>query len=145
MRLIVLIVFLIGVSASAQEAAWFYFRAKDTSFLPTFEKKGDYLHYTGTDSKLAEVLKNYKIQTFKKTWKHAKRENLKKTFFVIADKATLKEDLLKNASHVFEYGEHIAEADKKIFDPNDYVSTRTICENKNAKVNLHYKRYLVDP
>ncbi|NLN24838.1 MAG: S8/S53 family peptidase [Bacteroidetes bacterium] len=142
MRLIVLVVFLIGVSASAQEAAWFYFRAKDTSFLPTFKKKGDYLHYTGTDSKLADVLKNYKIQTFKKTWKHAKRENLKKTFFVIADKASLKEDLLKNASHVFEYGERIAEADKKIFEPNDYGLTSTIGENKGAQVNLDYYDFL---
>lgn len=145
MRLIVLVVFLIGVSASAQEAAWFYFRAKDTSFLPTFKKKGDYLHYTGTDSKLADVLKNYKIQTFKKTWKHAKRENLKKTFFVIADKASLKEDLLKNASHVFEYGERIAEADKKIFEPNDYGLTSTIGENKGAQVNLDYYDFLGVP
>src|SRR5690606_25279925 len=57
----------------------------------------------------------------------------------------LKEDLLKNASHVFEYGERIAEADKKIFEPNDYGLTSTIGENKGAQVNLDYYDFLGVP
>src|SRR5690554_7110645 len=113
-------------------------------FLP-LRKKSEYLVYTGTDSKLKSVLDKYKVKTFKKTWKHAKKENLKKTFFVIADKESLMPDLLANASHLFGFGEMIAEEDKKIFEPNDYGLTSTIGENLGAQVNLDYLDVLEVP
>lgn len=128
-----------------KEEAWFYFRARDTSFVPSFEKIGDYLRYSGNDAKLKSVLDNYKITTFKKTWKHARKENLKKTFFVIADKDDLMPELLSTASHLFEFGEMIAEEDKKIFEPNDYGLTSTIGENLGAQVNLDYLDFLEVP
>lgn len=124
--------------ANAQDQAWFYLRAKDTAFVPSFEKNGAYLVYTGQDSKLKATLKNYKVKIFKKTWKHAKKQNLRKTFFVVADKEALMTDLLQNVSHLFEFGERIAEEDKKIFEPNDYGLTSTIGENIGAQVNLDY-------
>lgn len=139
------LIFLITFSANAQQEAWFYLRARDTSFVPSFEKKDDYLTYTGKDARLKAALKNYKIKSFKKTWKHAKKENLKKTFFVIADKEALMTDLLQNASHLFEFGELIAEEDKKIFEPNDYGLTSTIGENLGAQVNLDYLDVLEVP
>ncbi len=140
MRKLLLFLLLIFASLSleAQEDAWFYLRAHDTAYVPSFEKKSEYLVYTGTDSKLKSVLDKYKVKTFKKTWKHAKKQNLKKTFFVISDSDSLMNDLLKNASHLFEFGEIIAEADKKIFEPNDYGLTSTIGENLGAQVNLDY-------
>ncbi len=121
-----------------QKEAWFYLRARDTSFVPSFKKNGDYLEYSGSDSRLKAALRNYKIKTFKKTWKNARKENLKKTFFVIADKGALMTDLLQNVSNLFEFGELIAEEDKKIFEPNDYGLTSTIGENLGAAVNLDY-------
>ncbi len=129
----------------AQQDAWFYFRARDTSYVPSFEKKGDYLQYTGDDSRLKAALKNYKIKSFKKTWRNAKKQNLKKTFFVIADKEALMVDLLQNVSHLFEFGEVIAEEDKKIFEPNDYGLTSTIGDNLGAQVNLDYLDFLEVP
>lgn len=125
------------VEAQVNES-WFYFRAHDTVFNPLFKQKGDCLVYSGNDLKLKSVLKNYRLKAFKKTWKHAKKENLKKTFFVIADREELMDDLLENASHLFEYGEVIAEEDKKIFEPNDYGLTSTIGENLGAQVDLDY-------
>ena len=122
----------------AQKDSWFYFRARDTSFVPSFEKSGDYLRYSGNDARLKSVLHKYKISTFKKTWKHAKKENLQKTFFVIADNEELLGDLIKNASHLFEFGEIIVAEDRKIFEPNDYGLTSTIGENLGAQVNLDY-------
>jgi len=138
---IILLIFLVFISAFptwAQEDAWFYFRSRDTAFVPTFNLKDGYLVYSGNDTKLKSVLGKYRIKTFKKTWKNAKRENLKKTFFVVADKPELKEDLLDKLPNLFEYGEIIAEDDKKIFEPNDYGLTSTIGENLGAQVNLDY-------
>lgn len=128
-----------------QTDSWFYFRARDTSFTPSFEKKGTYLNYTGDNAKLKAALKNYRIKSFKKTWKHAKKENLKKTFFVIADKESLMVDLLQNLPEIFEFGEVIAEEDKRIFEPNDYGLTSTIGENLGAQVNLDYLDVLEVP
>lgn len=125
-------------SLTAQEDSWFYLRAQDTSFAPPFEREGEYLNYTGSNTKLKTVLKDYKIKSFKKTWKHAKKENLKKTFFVISDKESLMVDLLQNLPELFVFGEVIAEDDKKIFEPNDYGLTSTIGENLGAQVNLDY-------
>lgn len=147
MRILLLISFFIltTFSAHAQKEAWFYLRARDTSFVPSFEKGGDYLRYSGNDATLKSVLDRYKIKTFKKTWKYAKKENLKKTFFVIADKEDFKKDILTHASHLFEFGEMIAEEDKKIFEPNDYGLTSTIGENLGAQVNLDYLDVLEVP
>ncbi len=136
--LIIFFVVLSTFSVHAQKEVWFYLRARDTAFVPSFEKMGDYLNYSGNDARLKAALKIYKIKTFKKTWKHAKKQNLKKTFFVVADKEAMMIDLLQNASHLFEFGELIAEEDKKIFEPNDYGLTSTIGENLGAQVNLDY-------
>lgn len=145
MRIFFLLIFLSSFLANAQRDAWFYFRAHDTIFNPTFNKEGDYLIYSGDDTKMKSVLDKYKIKAFKKTWKHAKKQNLKKTFFVIVDKEDFMEDLLKNASHLFEFGELILEDDKKIFEPNDYGLTSTIGDNLGAQVNLDYLDVLEVP
>lgn len=137
---------LCGIQAIAQQdEAWFYFRAQDTVFNPTFEKEGEFLKYLGPDEKLKKIFNRYQIKMFKKTWRNAKKENLKKTFFVIADKEALINDLLSEASHVFEFGEIIAQEDKKIFEPNDYGLTSTIGENIGAQVNLDYLDFLNVP
>ena len=147
MRLCFLLIFLIlsGLQTFAQEEVWFYLRARDSAFVPPFEKNGKYLHYTGTDDRLENVLKIYRIKTFKKTLKHAKKAYLNRTFFVRADRAALLPDLLQNAFHLFESGEIIPENDRKIFEPNDYGLTSTIGENLGAQVNLDYLDVLEVP
>ena len=134
-----------SIALSQEDASWFYLRAKDTLFEVTFNKIDGNLKYTGEDTKLKNVLDQHTITTFKKTYRKARKENLKKTFFVISEKRSLMEDLLKEASHVFEYGEHILEEDKKIFEPNDYGLTSTIGDNKGFQVNLDYLDFLEVP
>ncbi|CAM3456460.1 S8 family peptidase [Aequorivita lipolytica] len=136
------ILILITFSAQAQDETWFYIRARDTSFTPSFEKKGEYIIYTGEDSKLKAGLKNYQIKTFNKTQKNSKKQDIYKTFFVIADKESLLQDLLLNASDIFESGEIISKEDRKIFEPNDYGLTSTIGDSKGFKVNLDYLDFL---
>lgn len=144
-RLFLFFLLLVSLGAQAQKEAWFYLRARDSTFEPTFRKTGDFLEYTGNDSRLKSVLKKYQIKIFKKTWKHAKKQDLKKTFFVVADRERLLNDLLKNASHLFEFGELIAEDDKRIFEPNDYGLSSTIGENLGAQLNLDYLDFLEVP
>ena len=136
----------ISVAGIAQDSnAWFYLRAKDSLFEPEFRSENEKLIYMGQDLRLKEVLDKYKIITFKKTYRKAKKANLKKTFFVISEEEELLEDLLSKASHIFEFGELIASEDKKIFEPNDYGLTSTIGENLGYQANLDYYDFLELP
>ena len=122
----------------SQEYSWSYLRANDTLIEPKFERVDDVLVYIGDDLKLKSVLDQYRIYEFKKTFRNAKKKNLKKTFFVICNKDGMVNDLLTQAKHLFEFGEIIEEDDKKIFEPNDYGNTSTIGENIAWKTNLDY-------
>src|SRR5690625_1164945 len=96
----------------AQEDAWFFIRAHEESFEPTFEEREGTLHYVGTNESLAATLSNYKIKAFKQTYRNATGPFLKRTFFVIADDNFLLEELLLRHDEIFEGGELILEEDK---------------------------------
>ena len=130
----------------AQDAnAWFYIRANDSVFEPVFKAEKEVLLYVGNDTILKEVLKGHNISIFKKTLRKATKENLKKTFFVVSDSEELLEVLLDKAGHLFKSGVIISEADKKIFEPNDYGLTSTIGENIGLPLYLDYYDYLNVP
>jgi len=129
-----------------EQDSWFYLRAKDTLFNPIFKESNQKeLHYVGNDKVFSRILKEYTLKRFKKSYRDARQENLKRTFFVIVDRPDLLDKLLQEASHLFDYGEHIAEGDKKIFEPNDYGLTSTIGDHKGLDVNLDYLDYLEVP
>lgn len=141
--LIISILFFLGTNfLTAQDEAWFYIRAKDTLFEPQFSVQNDTLYYAGTDDRLRNILKKYQILDFKKTYRNARKENLKKTFFVRANDKMLMTDLLQKTGDLFVFGELISEEDKKIFEPNDYGLTSTIGDNLGAQVNLDYLDYI---
>ncbi|PHS62507.1 MAG: hypothetical protein COB12_10725 [Flavobacterium sp.] len=144
MNIKIAVVFLIAFSFSMQSQvnSWFYLRAKNESFNPVFKEEGEKLIYTGTNSKLKSILNKYTILEFKKTFRNARKKNLKKTFFVVTNDDDLLNDLLTNASNIFEFGEIILEEDKKIFEPNDYGLTSTLGDNKGLQVNLDYLDFL---
>ena len=129
----------------SQNESWFFIRAKSENFNPVFERENGYLIYKGNDLKLKKVFSDFSISEFKKTYKNANKENLKKTFFVVVNDENLLENLLIKHSDVFEFGEHINEEHKKIFEPNDYGQTSTISENKGLEVNLDYLDFLGAP
>ena len=140
-----LLIILLSISMFSQDNAWFYLRAKDTLILPEFKSIKNQLIYDGSDNKLKNIFNKYHLFVFKKTFKKASKKNLKKTFFVIADKEELMKDLLENASHLFVFGELINEEDKKIYEPNDYGLTSTIGENIGLQANLDYLDILEVP
>lgn len=129
----------------SQEEAWFFIRAQEESFEPEFEEREGDLHYIGPNEKLASTLSNYKIKTFKKTYRNAVGPFLKRTIFVIADSDFLLEDLLQRHSDIFEGGEYIAVEDRKIFEPNDYGLTSTIGGNQGFNLNLDYLDFMGVP
>lgn len=134
--------FIISLNVFAQEDSWFYLRAKDSLVEVPFVKEGNFLKYSGNDSKLKSIFRNYKISKFKKTYRKAKKEDLKSTFFVVVDNSILLTDLLQNAKHLFKSGESIIGDDKKIFEPDDYGLTSTIGDSKGFAANLDYLDFL---
>ncbi len=128
--------FVYGVTA--QEYSWFYIRAKDMLVQPEFIRKDSVLVYTGHHSQLRKVLDKYSIYEFKKTARNAKKNFLKRTFFVVSDNDSLLQDLLQISNSPFISGEVILEDDKKIYEPNDYGITSTIGDNIGEQVYLDY-------
>lgn len=137
--------YFISLFSFSQEQAWMYIRAKDSSFNPVFTKVDNQFIYKGNDEKLKAILGKYVISEFKKTRKNTNKSTFNSTFFVIADKQFLLEELLQTASHIFTSGTILSEKDKKIFEPNDYGLTSTIGANKGVQVNLDYFDFLQVP
>jgi subtilisin family serine protease len=148
MRFLQLLIFSLMLTPGllqAQDEVWFYLRANSDLFEPSFERSGTTVTYTGTDEKLRKVLSRYKIAAFKKTQRKTNKQNKLRTFFVMADKETLLDDLLQETPHLFASGEIIPESDKKIHEPNDYGLTSTIGENIGLQADLSYLDYLGAP
>ena len=147
MRLLFLLFLVVFASTSvvAQEDAWFFIRAHEENFEPEFEERAGSLHYIGKNESLATTFSNYKIKTFKKTYRNAAGPFLKRTFFVIANDNFLLEELLLRHGDIFEGGEHILEEDKKIFEPNDYGLTNTIGGNEGFPLYLDYLDFIDAP
>jgi subtilisin family serine protease len=143
--IILFLVVFISNTINSQENTWFYLTARDTVFNPQFKSEDSLKQYIGTDTRLKSILKKYNIHEFKKTYKTAKKEDWKKTFFVISEEKALMDDLLNNASYLFKSGKIVSEEDKKIYEPNDYGLTSTIGKNEGLQVNLDYLDYIGAP
>lgn len=137
--------FYITIPCVSQNYSWFYLRAKNPNITFSFQENNNILTYTGNDQKLKNVLSKYTIYEFKKTFKNAKKLNLQKTYFVVTNSRTFLTDILKNANHIFEFGEIISESDKRIFEPNDYGLSSTIGDNLGLPVDLSYLDFLEVP
>ena len=145
-RLIIIVFSLIYTAEGfAQTEHWFYLRAKDSLFNPDIKRVGEYLVYEGEDKGLERVFNEHRISTFKKTFRGSTKDQLKRTFFVISDNDDTGDAFLRWASDMFEFAEKISEADKKIFQPNDYGITSTTGENLGLPLNLDYLDFLEAP
>ncbi len=135
---VLLLLLLIGFSGIAQDEYWFFIRAKDSTFTPEFVATANGLEYQGPEESLKQTLRNFKVKTFKKTWKKAKPEDLNRTFFVIADSPDFLTDILKRNRKIFDSGALIPPSEMKIYEPNDYGLTSTIGTNTGLKFNMDY-------
>ncbi len=138
-RLFFILLFLLLVSAlEAQEYSWFYIRAKDSLLQPRFKRQDSILIYQGNNNYFKKIFSRYRIYEFKKTARNAEKKYLNRTFFVVSNSDTLLKDLLNIPDSPFISGEIIPEAEKEIYEPNDYGITSTIGENIGLPVYLDY-------
>jgi len=142
LKTVLLLILFFSAESIAQNETWFYLVANDTLINPTFKKQKNVLVYTGNDMTLSFILDKYILYDFKKTYRNASKENLKKSFFVRVNSEGLLQDLLDEAGHLFKSGLLIPEEQKRIFEPNDYGLTSTIGANIGAQVNLDYLDFL---
>lgn len=141
--LISILFFLSVFNGIAQyNSQWFYITAREDSFSPNFNYENGVLSYQGDLEALSEILQKYAVFEFKKTQKHTSKETVNRTFFVRTNDSQLLDDLLKKLPTIFESGMLISEAEKKIFEPNDYGLTATIGDAKGFAVNLDYYDFL---
>ena len=105
LRVFIFLFFGVLNNVYSQKESWFYIRATSDSFAPKFDRFNDLLTYRGDNENLKKIFADYTISEFKKTYKNAKKSNLKRTFFVVVNDEQLLEDLLINASENFDFGE----------------------------------------
>lgn len=121
-----------------------------------FRKTGDKVMYVGRDSILTKILKEETILEFKKGFPTSQNDKLKRTysFVVITPKINplseeqlpnLKKTLIKEASHVFEFGEVVADTTVKVYYPNDYGTTIQGKQNLGYDVSMAHYDYLGMP
>jgi subtilisin family serine protease len=121
-----------------------------------FTKKGNLVSYDGKDPMLTSLLKNETIFEFEKEFPTSQNDKLKRTYSVKVISAkinplsepqlpNLKKTLIKEASHLFEFGEVVADNTVKVYYPNDYGTTIKGKENKGYEVSMAHYDYLGMP
>ena len=142
--LIYSILLLSVLSTYAQEDR-FYIRTIDEDIEIPVITKDSSVTYTGSHEKLKTIFKKYQVKVFRKGFKYAERDKLKRTYFAIATSPDFQKALLEEVTDIFEFGESLQPEKLKIYEPNDYGITSTIGENKGLQVNLDYLDFLGVP
>lgn len=135
----------IGTLSSWSQEDRFYIRTIDEHIEIPVTTKDSIVTYTGTHQKLKELFETYHVSLFRKGFKYAGRDKLKRTYFVIAKSPNFQKSLLEEVSDIFEFGESLEPETLKIYEPNDYGITSTIGENTGLQVNLDYLDFLGVP
>jgi len=123
----------------------FYIRSIDEQIEIPLTTEDSVVTYTGTHQKLKSLFKKHRVKVFRKGFKYAERDKLKRTYFVIADSPNFQKALLEEVSDIFEFGESLLPENLKIYEPNDYGTTSTIGKNLGIQANLDYYDFLGVP
>ncbi|WP_299768893.1 S8/S53 family peptidase [uncultured Dokdonia sp.] len=123
----------------------FYIRAIDEDIEIPVVTKDSIVSYTGDHQKLKSLFKKYQVKVFRKGFKYADRDKLKRTYFVIATSPNFQKALLEEVSDIFEFGESLLPETIKIYEPNDYGTTSTTGSNQGIQAYLDYYDFLGVP
>ena len=134
MRALFIIIFLCNSIFSWGQEDRFYIRTIDEQIEIPVTTTDSIVTYQGTHQKLKELFQNHQVKVFRKGFKYAERDKLKRTYFVIAENSNFQKALLEQVPEIFEFGESLQQETLKIYEPNDYGTTSTIGENKGLQV-----------
>lgn len=123
-RLLSLIFIMVTAIGFAQEDR-FYIRTNSESIEIPVTTVDSIVTYTGSDSGLKKLFAQHRVKVFRKGFKYAERDKLKRSYFVIAETPRFQKALLQQKKDVFEFAESIDAQSLKIFEPNDYGLTST--------------------
>lgn len=146
MKIYLYIIFgLLSVSSICGQEDRFYIRTIDENIDIPITIKDSTVIYNGDHQKLKSLFKKYHVKEFRKGFKYAQRDKLKRTYFVIAANPSFQKALLEEVSDIFEFGESLFPEKLKIYEPNDYGITSTTGNNEGLQVNLDYYDFLGVP
>lgn len=143
-NLLAYILIFFSVFAYGQEDRFYVRTVSETIEIPTINQDS-IVSYTGNDLRLTTLFEKHWVKVFRKEFKYAQRDKLKRTFFVIAETTAFQEELLQLAPDLFEFSESITAASLKIYEPNDYGITSTTGKNLGAQALLDYYDFLGVP
>jgi len=123
----------------------FYIRTINEQIEIPVSVKDSMVTYTGTHQKLKELFQAHRVKIFRKGFKYAERDKLKRTYFVIAENSGFQKALLEHVSDIFEFGESLQPETLKIYEPNDYGTTSTTGANIGTQAYLDYYDFLGVP
>ncbi len=122
----------------------FYIRAiTDNIEIPTTTKDST-VSYEGTDYRLQKLFKEHHVKVFRRGFKFAERDKLKRTFFGIATTPAFQKELLE-LTDLFEFGESFTAQSLKIYEPNDYGQTSVTGQGQGANAFLDYYDFIDVP
>ncbi|RMB61079.1 hypothetical protein EAX61_06270 [Dokdonia sinensis] len=122
----------------------FYIRAvTDDIEIPT-SASDSVVSYEGTDTRLQKLFNKHNVKVFRRGFKFAERDKLKRTFFGIATTQEFQSDLLK-LTDLFEFGESFTAQSLKIYEPNDYGQTSVTGQGLGANAFLDYYDFIDVP
>jgi len=123
----------------------FYIRTHKASIEIPTQTLDSVVRYTGTNARLKRLFTEHRVKTFRKGFKYAQRDKLKRTYFVIADNPSFQQALLTEVADIFEFGESLEKEKLKIYEPNDYGTTSTTGSNTGAQAYLDYYDFIGMP
>ncbi|AWH72854.1 hypothetical protein DCS32_01370 [Dokdonia sp. Dokd-P16] len=143
-KLIIFSLLLYSCLLQAQEDR-FYLRTTSEKVEIPVSTKDSIVTYLGNDARLKELFAEHRVKIFRKEFKYAQRDKLKRTYFIIAESKTFKEELMNLAPDLFEFAENISNESLQIYEPNDYGITSTTGKNLGAQAVLDYYDFLGVP
>lgn len=146
MKRSLLLFFILITSLGFAQNDRFYIRTVSESIEIPVITKDSVVTYTGTDAGLKKLFSEHRVKVFRKGFKYASRDKLKRSYFVIAETPKFQQELLMKKKDLFEFGESIDQKALQIFEPNDYGLTSTTAKTtSNESFFLDYYDFLGVP
>ena len=145
MRILLSLLILFSIHHLDAQEDRFYLRATSEDIVIPVVSEDSTVVYVGDDLRLKTLFEKYHVKVFRKEFKYAQRDKLKRTFFAIADNPSFQKEIILLTPDLFEFAESIHPEDFKIYEPNDYGVTSTIGKSTGAPAVLDYYDFLGVP